>query len=177
MRSASGRRLWGALACIGASLACLFIAPCARADTVSLIDLSATVYKSTAAIYEIDAPGPGTVWVSVTDVGWPEPFQSLNTSIQSSHGTLASGSGSSMFDLDVGQAGMLYAYVAGVAGSTLGLNVGMYSLHVGFAPAGQPVPLPEAVRLLLVGLALIATVRLLWMRSHGWGVLSTQPAQ
>ncbi len=169
MRSAKGKRVWGVLASAGVSLACLITAPCARAD---MLDITATVYKSSAATYEIDAPGPGTVWVSVSDIGWPEPFQSLSTSIQSSHSTLASASGSAMFDLDVGQASVLYAYIAGVTGSTLGLNVGMYSLHVGFTPAGQPVPLPEALRLLVVGLGLIGTVRLLWARAHtGWSVV------
>jgi hypothetical protein len=135
------------------------------------------VFGSATNTYSFQAPGPGTVWVSLSDVKWPEQFQSLTTSILSSHDTLQQIQGPAQFDVQVGQAGMLFAAISGIAGNTLGLNVGMYSLHVGFTPAGEPVPLPEAFRLLLVGLGLIGTVRLLWHRPRaGWSVLAPQPS-
>ncbi len=164
----------GTFASVGLSLACLLAAPCARADSVDMVDVTATVYGSAQNIYSFQAPGPGTVWVSVMDVDWPEAFQSLSTSIVSSHNSLGQISGSGTLDISVSQAGMLFASIAGIAGNTLGLDVGMYSLHVGFAPAGSPVPLPETFRLLLVGLGLIGTVRLLWKRPPaGWSVIGT----
>lgn len=162
------RRWVGTLASVGLLLGCM-VAPCAQAD---ILDLTATVYGSATNLYSFEAPGPGTVWVSVSDVNWPEAFQSLSTSIVSSHNVLGQVSGSGTLDVSVSQAGMLYACIAGIAGNTLGLDVGMYSLHVGFAPAGTPVPLPESFRLLLVGLGLVGTVRLLWKRPRaGWSVI------
>lgn len=161
----------GTFASVGLSLACLLAAPAARADSVSLLDLTAKVYGSASNSYSFQTPGAGTVWVSVTDVDWPEALQSLSTSILSSQGTLAKANGTNMFDFSVSQASMLYATIVGVAGNTLGLDFGMYSLHVGFVPAGQPVPLPESLRLLLVGLGFVATLRLLWKRPQaGWSV-------
>jgi hypothetical protein len=161
----NSRRWLGALATVGVSLACVLAAPRARADSVDLLDLTATVYGNASNNYSFETPGAGTVWVSTTDVDWPEAFQSLSTSIVSSHNTLAQLKGTSMFDVTVSQASMLYASIAGIAGNTLGFNVGMYSLHVGFVPAGEPVPLPETFRLLLVGLGFIGAVRLLWKRA------------
>ena len=142
-----------------------------------MLSLTATVYGSESNLYSFDAPGPGTVWVSVTDQKWPETFQSLSTSIVSSHNVLGEVQGTGTLDIPVSQAGMLYACIAGIAGNTLGLDVGVYSLHVGFAPAGTPVPLPETLRLLLVGLGFVGAVRLLWTRPQaGWSVIGA-PAQ
>ncbi len=175
MRNLLRRRPLGLLASVGLALGLAVVAPNARADSVQLVDVSATVFGSATNTYSFQAPGPGTLWVSLSDVKWPEQFQSLTTSILSSHDTLQQIQGPALFDVTVSQAGMLYAAIAGIAGNTLGLNVGMYSFHVGFTPAGEPVPLPEALRLLLVGLALIGTVRLLWNRPQaGWSVPAPQ---
>jgi len=175
MGSLWGRRPLGLLASLGLVAGLALVAPEARADSVQLIDVSATVFGSATNTYSFQAPGPGTVWVSLSDVKWPEQFQSLTTSILNSHDTLQQIQGASMFDVQVSQAGMLYAAIAGIAGNTLGLNVGMYSLHVGFTPAGEPVPLPEAFRLLLLGLGLMGTILLLWKRPQaGWSVLEPQ---
>lgn len=171
MRSATKRRALGVLASI-ASLAGVLAAPVARADSVSLLELTASIYGTATDVYSFQAPGPGTVSVSLSDVGWPEHFQSLSASISSSREALGQLPAPSALDIAVGQAGLLYACVTGVAGNTLGLNVGVFSLHVDFTPAAAPVPLPEALRLLLVGLGLIGTVRLLWVRGHpGWVVV------
>ncbi len=161
------------------SLGCVLAAPCANADQIApatLLDLTTTVYSNTNKTYSFDAPGPGTVWVDLVDLSWPEKFQSLSSTVYNAAGTPLRQVGTAAeFNVPVTQAGTLYALVAGVTGTLTGLDVGMYSLDVGFTPAGTPVPLPEGFRLLLVGLGLVATVRLLWKRpASGWSVVPQQ---
>lgn len=168
------RLLTGTLASVG--LALLLVAPGARADSIDLMKVTGTVFNSGSNIYSFAAPGPGTLQVNLDDDAFPELFQSLSASILSSHNVLGQIDSAGTFTVPVSQAGLLFACIAGIAGNTLGLpvGVGVYSLDIGFSPAGAPVPLPEPWRLLLVGLGFVGALRLLWKRPQaGWSVGGT----
>lgn len=139
----------------------------AHADEIgssAVLDKSVFVYSSQTNRFSFDAPAAGTLSVHLFDLSWPERLQDLSCSILSPHSVLGSIGSEGEFDVQLATAGTFYAYIMGLAGNTLGLQAGMYSLHIDFTPLA-PVPLPEALRLLLVGLGLVAGVRLLWTRA------------
>jgi len=143
-----------------------------HADEVAIdtLDKTNSVYTpnvsghqpSQSDTYAFSVSGPGELSVHLYDLNWPESLKDLSCSILSPTNVLGYISTPGEFDVRVGQAGMFYAYVVGLAGGAL--NVGMYSLHIDFTPNATPVPLPDAIRMLLVGLGLMATVRLVWTR-------------
>jgi len=98
---------------------------------------------------------PGTLTVTLADLGWPAPLASLDLLVSSPSGALGPemGPGTAMFDVSSGN---ITAQWFGTAASG-GLNTGAYSLEIQFAPTA--VPLPTSIVLLLSGLAL-----LIWQR-------------
>jgi len=139
----------------------------ALADTVTTMDVldkpNIVVNGDQTNLFSFSAPGMGDLSVKLTDVVWPEPLHELNVSILSPLSALGEVS-SSKGQVFVGQAGLFYALVTSAPGTTTGLDLGMFSLQIGFTPATAPVPLPSAIALILTGLGLIGGVRLVWSR-------------
>jgi hypothetical protein len=102
---------------------------------------------------------PGTLTVTLGDIGWPAPLSSLNLLVSSPSGSLGPemGVGTESFNVSSGN---VIAQWFGTAAAG-GMNAGVYSLEISFAPggSGSPVPLPTSVALLLSGLGL-----LIWQR-------------
>jgi hypothetical protein len=167
---AVAKRAIGTLAAVTLGAALCAAPTRAHADemAIDLVDKSNSVYTpkdssgrqpSQSDTYAFSVSGPGELSVHLYDLQWPDSLKDLSCSILSPTNVLGYISTPGEFDVRVGQAGMFYAYVVGLAGGAL--NVGMYSLHIDFTPNATPVPLPDAIRMLLVGLGLMATVRLL----------------
>ena len=103
---------------------------------------------------------PGTLTVTLGNVGWPQPLSSLNLLVSSGGGALGPemGSGTSSFNV---AAGDVFAQWFGTAQGAL--NAGVYSLEIQFQPnsgtGGSVVPLPTSIALLLSGIGL-----LVWQR-------------
>jgi hypothetical protein len=103
---------------------------------------------------------PGTLTVTLGNVGWPQPLSSLNMLVSSASGALGPemGAGTSTFNV---LAGDIFAQWFGTAQGAL--NAGVYSLEIQFQPTtgsgGNTVPLPTTIALLLSGIGL-----LVWQR-------------
>ncbi len=108
---------------------------------------------------------PGTLTVSLANIGWPQQLASLSLLLTSASGALLgqeSVPGNSLFGVDTQtfnvQAGNITAQWFGTAQGEL--NSGVYGLEVQFQPdSGSPVPLPTSIALLMSGLGL-----LIWQR-------------
>jgi hypothetical protein len=101
---------------------------------------------------------PGTLTVTLANVGWPAPLSSLNMLVSSPSGALGPemSAGTSTFNV---LAGDVSAQWFGTAQGAL--NAGVYSLEIQFQPStsGAVVPLPTSIALLLSGIGL-----LIWQR-------------
>jgi hypothetical protein len=102
---------------------------------------------------------PGTLTVTLGNVGWPQPLSSLNLLVSSASGALGPemGAGTSTFNVTSGN---VFTQWFGTAQGPL--NAGVYSLEIQFQPggsSGNPVPLPTSIALLLSGMGL-----LIWQR-------------
>jgi hypothetical protein len=108
---------------------------------------------------------PGTLTVSLANIGWPQPLSSLSLLLTSAGGTVLgqeSAPGNAPFSVDSQmfnvQAGNITAQWFGTAQGSL--STGVYGLEIQFQPgAGTTVPLPTSIALLLSGLGL-----LIWQR-------------
>ncbi len=105
---------------------------------------------------------PGTLTVTLGNVGWPQPLASLDLLVSSPTGVLGpeldatSSPVTSTFNVAAGNV------VAQWFGTAQGpLNAGVYSLEIQYQAetSGNPVPLPTSIGLLLSGLALLAWQR------------------
>jgi len=101
---------------------------------------------------------PGTLTVTLSNVGWPAPLSSLNLLVSSPSGALGPemSAGTSTFNVLTGD------FSAQWFGTAQGaLNAGVYSLEIQFQPStsGSVVPLPTSIALLLSGIGL-----LIWQR-------------
>lgn len=141
----------------------------AKADMVgdtSLLQQTTLVFSQQTNLYAFDAPGAGTLSVSLKDWGFPVPLQQLTASIMSQDQTWSldpQQSSAWQLDLPIASGGLFDAFVAAEAGSVpglQGLQLGAYSMSITFAPAASPVPLPPALDLLLGGLGLLGAVTL-----------------
>lgn len=102
---------------------------------------------------------PGTLTVTLGNVGWPQPLSSLNMLVSSAGGALGPemGAGTSTFNV---AAGDVFAQWFGTSQGEGALGAGAYSLEIQFQPSsGGVVPLPTSIALLLSGIGL-----LLWQR-------------
>ncbi len=126
----------------------------ARADQV-LLEATPLVQGSLASVTSLDVSGPGTVTVTLSDLGWPDKLASLTFAATTPTGVLATLSGAGRISFTVSTAG-IYDAVVGAVASPGFLGLGWYSLCITFAPS---VPLPGGGWLLLSALAACA---LLW---------------
>ena len=101
--------------------------------------------------FEVTAPG--TLTVTLTDLGWPGSFSTLSFAALTSTSLLQELSGPGTLTFQLSGAGKYFAPVYGVTDPAFG--IGIYSLNLSYAP----VPLPAAPLLLISGLALAALVR------------------
>lgn len=174
---AVGRRLTqpgGAVAAGALALLCIAGPQRARADMVadaSLLQQTTLVFSQQTNLYAFDAPGAGTLSITLKDWGFPAPLQQLTASILSQDQVLGSLQPSTssgwQFDVPISGSGLFDAFVAAQAGSFNGLQFGAYSMSVDFQPATTPVPLPPALDLLLGGLGLLGAMTLVERISRG----------
>jgi hypothetical protein len=158
----------GTLAAAVLALICIACPQRARADTItdtSLLQQTTFVFGNDQKnLYSFDAPGPGTLSVTLKDWDFPVPIQQLTASIMSQGQTwsLSPAQNSEwLLDLPVATSGLFGAFVDAEAGSYLpGFQLGAYSMSIEFQPAATPVPLPPALDLLLGGMGLLGAVTL-----------------
>ncbi|SRR5579871_3020315 len=137
----------------------------AAADSIgaaSLLQESTLVINQQSNVYAFTAPAAGTLTIELSDIVWPTALQSLDLSVNSPTSVLGSMSLDGTLDIKVSKGGTFYINVNGDAGGPL--DIGLYSLQVGFTPQMAPVPLPEPWALALGGIALLGTLRLLQKR-------------
>ena len=142
------RGVWVALALCGLAV------QQARAETV-LVSTTSLVVGSQSSAYSFQTPGAGTVVAQVTNVDWPQALSSLSFVAGSADQVMSSWSepssqSSATLSFNVPGPGMYFADILATAGGSL--DLGVYSLSIGFQPAA-PVPLPAPAWLLAAGLA------------------------
>jgi hypothetical protein len=141
----------------------------AHADTVgdtSLLQQTTFVFSQQTNLYSFDAPGAGTLSVTLQDWAFPTALQQLTASImfQDQSWSLTPQQGSPnpewVLNLPIASGGLFDAFVAAEAGATnYGMQFGAYSMNIDFQPAST-VPLPPAIDLLLGGMGLLGAVTL-----------------
>lgn len=120
----------------------------AHADTI-LVDKNVMVTApSVPKIESLVLSSAGSLAVTVTDMTWPQVFQSLSFAITDNVGVLKSSATGGTLLYDVTGPMTLFANVYGVPDQSAG--TGLYHIKASFVPA---VPLPAAAWLLLSGLA------------------------
>jgi hypothetical protein len=160
----------GALAAGALALVSIASPRQARADTVgdtSLLQQTTLVFSRQTNLYAFDAPGAGTLSVTLQDWGFPVPLQQLSASIMSQDQTWSltqspTQSTEWLLTLPISTGGLFDAFVAAEAGTLTGLpfQVGAYSMSIDFSPSASTVPLPPALDLLLGGMGLLGAVTL-----------------
>ena len=146
----------------GALLAAAFGLLCfnaAHADTTLVSDTGQIVGTAINTVsYSFDVSGPGSVSVSLADVGFNSALSNLSLTLAGSKplGQLT-GVGTETFDIS--GSGTYFAYVTGQAttgpSAGLHLNLGLYSLNISFSPLAA-VPLPPGFALMASALACMA---------------------
>jgi hypothetical protein len=146
------------------AVACLSMAPHARADTILLAQT--TLISGTEATDDtFTAKSAGAITMDLQGLSWPLPLQALSFSITSASQVLEQSSGTDMMS-DVltfnVNPGTYYAHIMATAGSGP-LELGLYSMLMTFTASSTPppsVPLPASGWMLLTGMfVLIGLVR------------------
>jgi hypothetical protein len=145
----------------------------AKADSVtgtSLLQQNTWVFSQQTNLYDFDAPGAGTLSVTLEDWVFPVDLQQVTASImfQDQSWSLTPLQGSQnpewVLNLPISSGGTFAAFVAAEAGATpFGpgtQNFGAYSLDIDFSSAST-VPLPPAIDLLIGGVGLLGAVSLI----------------
>ena len=156
----------GAAAATALALICIASPQRAKADMVadsSLLDQTTLVFSQQTNLYSFNAPGAGTLSISLKDWEFPVSLQQLTASILFQDQVLPSldpSKNPNQFEVQIPSGGMFDAFVAAQAGTFHGLQFGAYSMSIDFEPAASPVPLPPALDLLLGGMGLLGAVTL-----------------
>jgi hypothetical protein len=139
----------------GAAAALLLVAGTwsVAGHAVQLLVDSPIVYGSLASAKPFSVPGAGTVTVTLSDLGFTAKLASLTFSATTSTAVVTSLPSAGQTSFTVGAAGLYAAVVDAVATPTGSLDLGQYSLVIGFTAA---VPLPPAALLMLSGLGCLA---------------------
>lgn len=155
----------------------------AKADTVgdaSLLQQTTLVFSQQTNLYSFNAPGAGTLSVTLQDWTFPVALQQLTASIMFDDQSWSltpeqnSPTPAWVLNLPVSSGGLFDAFVAAEAGtSSYGMQLGAYSMNIEFEPAST-VPLPPAIDLLLGGMGLLGAVTLVERisRRRNTGVIS-----
>jgi hypothetical protein len=117
-----------------------------------LLISTSLVTAPTLTTSRLDLQSAGTLYVSLSDLKWPEVAKALSFSLSSPTQVIAPTSNSGgLLAYDVTGPMTLFASVYAAPTATVG--GALYHLSVRFASSAPPVPLPAAVWLLLSGLA------------------------
>lgn len=157
----------GAVTTTALALVCIAGPRQAHADAVNditLLQQTTLINGKQSTLDSFDAPGAGTLSITLKDWSFPVPLQQLTASILSQDEVLGSWDSSKStgwsFDVPISGGGVFDAFIAAQAGTFDGLQLGTYSMSIIFEPAASPVPLPSALDLLLGGMGLLGAVTL-----------------
>jgi len=164
----------GTVAAAALAIACVGASQQARADTVgsttALMNQTTLVFgQQQTNLYAFDAPGAGTLQVTLQDWAFPVALQQVTASILSQDQSWSltpsltppsSGDPQWTLDLPISSGGVFDAFVAAEAGTFDNLQFGAYTMSIDFTPSASTVPLPPAVDLLLGGMGLLGAVTL-----------------
>jgi hypothetical protein len=146
----AGMSTWAALL-----LSCVLAIPAARADMVLVSDTT-LVSGTQSWVYSFNVPGPGTITVQLSNLAWPQQLSALSFLASSAEHVMSSWSDEGGLRTDSFELTRGGTYFADIIATAQGpLDLGVYSLLLGFTPASAPVPLPESGRLLLGGALLL----------------------
>jgi hypothetical protein len=136
---------------------CLFATPAARAEMI-MLSQTTLITGSDSSVATITVPSSGSLTVDLSNIPWPESLASLSFMLSSASQVVGTFStDSSMVQSYEVTPGTYFAHLTGTAGGSL--DLGIYSITVGFQPAGV-VPLPPSGSLLIIGL--LAVLGLAW---------------
>jgi hypothetical protein len=119
-----------------------------------LFSESELITGSEAKSVEFTAPGAGNLFLTLTDLDFPNPFASLKFALTDTVSALVGLATPSTLTLDLTKATTLYAEVFATAAA--GTDIGLYNLTATFVPDTSPVPLPASGTLLLSGVTALA---------------------
>jgi hypothetical protein len=124
------------------------------------------VQGSLAGVTALSIPSAGELFVSLTDLQFPDPFSSLKFDLSDTQSTKTAMSNPGTLTLNLTGPATLYANVFAKAGGSS--NLGLYNLTATFMgtanPAGAPVPLPATGALLAAVTTLAALFELVGRR-------------
>jgi hypothetical protein len=113
-----------------------------------LVSESVLLQESGGTTATLAIPGPGELFVTLTDLQFPTSFASLQYAVSSSGTTGALTSAGTTTTLDLTAPTTLYANVFATVGAS---GAGLYNLTATFFGTGAPVPLPGTLGLFASG--------------------------